>query len=382
MPNTSLSPELCSRIVQFVDVRHTSDLARLCTVSKVFLKEAEPRLYSQLVFGDPRRAVGALRSVVGSERGVGKWVRVFWFVYEWGVQGTYGGQGGGGQGGGSGGQGGQGGPPPLPRGFWETVRAALKKMTGLEMLVLYDHTRMNTWLRLRFRWDANIVSFVRHQHNLELLQVADFVEAETEERVGVGRLERLSVVEAHVSVAGQFLEERGSRLRNVQVLVDRGHVGVLLGRGSGSGGGAGGGGGGGGAVARLPKGLRGLSILDLPEEYAVEVLEAVSVSCPELRALGQFPLPILKRHKFTASLMRLHYLRCIEVDLSSWQPMPVAGAQRALAAELKTFCPSLRWVVVWLQHTRVTWTYGQNEMWVYRVEGNQWRGGGKLWLKT
>ena len=67
----------------------------------------------------------------------------------------------------------------------------------------------------------------------------------------------------------------------------------------------------------------------------------------------------------------MHYLSSIELDLGRWTPAPnVPAGQRALAGELKMFCPSVKTVVFWLGSTRARWTFSDDQ-WHSRVEAQQ-----------
>jgi hypothetical protein len=55
---------------------------------------------------------------------------------------------------------------------------------------------------------------------------------------------------------------------------------------------------------------------------------------------------VWQRLRFYGMLMRLPRLQCVEFEVSEWQPPPTSrGALRALASELRLYCPSVRCVV-------------------------------------
>jgi hypothetical protein len=58
--------------------------------------------------------------------------------------------------------------------------------------------------------------------------------------------------------------------------------------------------------------------------------------------------------------MQLHYLRSIQLDITRWTPHPVPPAQRALAAELKMYCPTIKYVTFWINDTRFRWHFLQD----------------------
>lgn len=56
--------------------------------------------------------------------------------------------------------------------------------------------------------------------------------------------------------------------------------------------------------------------------------------------------PFIKRLRFYGLLRRLNYLKCVEVDVSEWEPPPsIPAGVRALASELRLYCPSLQQVI-------------------------------------
>ena len=43
--------------------------------------------------------------------------------------------------------------------------------------------------------------------------------------------------------------------------------------------------------------------------------------------------------------MRLRHLRAIELEVTDWDPAPQPTGMRALASELRLYCPSVRFIV-------------------------------------
>ncbi|KAJ7651925.1 hypothetical protein B0H17DRAFT_958106 [Mycena rosella] len=100
--------------------------------------------------------------------------------------------------------------------------------------------------------------------------------------------------------------------------------------------------------------LRALDLADAAytEAGAMELLHRIShtpATARELRYLGTLVLPVggaRCRLHFYGLLMRLRRLRCIEVDVSAWTPPPTSSpAFRAVAAELRLYCPDMHTVV-------------------------------------
>ena len=75
--------------------------------------------------------------------------------------------------------------------------------------------------------------------------------------------------------------------------------------------------------------------------------------------------------------MRLRQLRCIEVDVSEWDPAPGhAAALRALACEIRLYSPSISTVVFVYDFERHIVRATDNGMMVYEEDGvtdNLWR---------
>ncbi|KAJ7450973.1 hypothetical protein B0H11DRAFT_317335 [Mycena galericulata] len=99
--------------------------------------------------------------------------------------------------------------------------------------------------------------------------------------------------------------------------------------------------------------IRALDIADAlyTESGSMELLHRIAHSqttARELRYIGTLVLPVggRKRLNFYGLLMRLHMLRCIEVDVSAWRPPPSSSpAFRALTAELRLYCPDVDTVI-------------------------------------
>ncbi len=66
----------------------------------------------------------------------------------------------------------------------------------------------------------------------------------------------------------------------------------------------------------------------------------------------------------------MHYLKSIELDIGKWQPSPmIPGGQRALAAELQIYCPSVQLVTFWIGNSRVRWSYTTNTgQWQHKID--------------
>jgi hypothetical protein len=62
--------------------------------------------------------------------------------------------------------------------------------------------------------------------------------------------------------------------------------------------------------------------------------------------------------------MRIPALRSLELSVGHWSPFtPGVPGLRALAAEIKTYCPKMRQIVFWLGSHRVRWLYVDSFGW-------------------
>ncbi|KDR77483.1 hypothetical protein GALMADRAFT_224830 [Galerina marginata CBS 339.88] len=462
MQTLSLSPELCGKIVDFTTPRRP-DLLALIQTCKAFQREAEPRLYAQIMLSDTHRARSVCRTLHTSERGLALHVRAFCFT--------------------------QDRPRPtrrpmavaynpdeipsnnLGREFWGVVQSALTKMGNLEILLLADLSAANSWvlddaritfrlreLKIRFAWDIYLVRFLRrHGANLKALHCYDCMDldADVDLALGLGvtnadpnlslppnSLPDLRIFDGMLSHALHLLAlpplsassssppsaQPAPNLSHIQLSVDLNQPDALATLTS---------------IVRLTSSfpsppspsnpthkhtltLRALSLLDPPHDLPLPFLALLApISSPSsspspsplsspLRHLGLLPYPISasSRPTFLAHLLRLPYLTHIELDLSRWAaagpgwgPAPSGGypslpslpslpsypslpshplssnplsshpthasqypaythqltppppSQRALASEIRTFCPSIRVVVFWIGNVKVRWAW-------------------------
>ncbi|KAF5374182.1 hypothetical protein D9615_008866 [Tricholomella constricta] len=343
MPGIPLSGEICARIVQSLGpvTRRgvPGHLAALCRTCKAFQREAEVKLYDSLFFSDPARAHLACRTVSQNER-LALLVRTFWFSYE-------------------------SRRPALPRQFWMGVQNALNQMSNLENLSIFDNTLANSWIldpthikfqlhdaKLRFTWDATLIQFLESQPKLQKLQTIDRSVDTDRLPLSPGSLLALNSFDGTLMVGMHMLS---SPLTHLQMLLENEVLPQFM-----------------SLLPRLwnvHKTLRALSLLELPEELVPDTLSILSSTCPNLVHIGLFPLPPINRHDIHHSLMYMHHLKSIQLDIAAWSPQPNLAAQRALAAELMVFCPSIRHVVFWINSTRFRWHYVHE--WLHHVDVQQ-----------
>ncbi|KAJ6482284.1 hypothetical protein C8R47DRAFT_1133542 [Mycena vitilis] len=108
-----------------------------------------------------------------------------------------------------------------------------------------------------------------------------------------------------------------------------------------------------GALRRSTAPICALDIADAAytESGTTELLNRIAhtpATAHALRYLGTLVLPVRgrKRLQFYGLLMRFNALRCLEFDVSEWTPPPsLPAAFRALAAELRLYCPAVHTVI-------------------------------------
>ncbi|GLB45335.1 hypothetical protein LshimejAT787_2100950 [Lyophyllum shimeji] len=347
-----LSAEICARIVRSlgsVARRGPGDLAALCRTCKAFQREAEVRLYDALYLSDPARAHLACTTVSANER-LALLVRTFCFTVET--------------------------RRPLTHSFWLVVKHALDQMHNLEHLVLYDSTFANGWVleptqirfqlrdaKLRFMWDAQLVAFLEGQRKLQSLHTFDRLDDTNRVPPAPGSLPLLRNFDGTLMVGMQLLD---SPLTHLQMMVDREMLPSLA-----------------GLLPRLRsvhKTLRSLSLLDVPEDLVAETSAILASVCPNLVYLGLIPLPPIHRHDFYHSLLKMHSLRCIQLDVLAWSPHPNIHAQRAIAIEMRVYCPSIHHVVFWIGQTRFRWQFVDDaQEWHSHVDTHQYPQFDNMW---
>jgi len=258
----ALSPELCGRIVQVASNRR-QDLLALCLTCKAFQREAEVRIYTQLVFTEPEKVLRACDTVINNER-LAICVRTFWFNQDT-----------------------RRSPPNLGQPFWSALQAALIVMPNIESLLLCDNSYANSWIldnpriqfrlreaKLRLTWDAHLIRFLENQTSLRSLHLYDPVEEVITGVLPPNAVPDLQTFDGSLMIGIQFLP---SSISHIQLIVDCDPDQFLD------------------ILARfgiVRKTLRALSLLDIPEEAALGALKIISEVLPDIRYLGLLPYPI------------------------------------------------------------------------------------------
>ncbi|RDX48764.1 hypothetical protein OH76DRAFT_1472247 [Lentinus brumalis] len=253
--------------------------------------------------------------------------------------------------------------------YWGSLRDALRRTTRLRFLNLYFSGGGETdkaWVldgcsfQLRtfhcdFTWDRHLTAFLSSQSRLADLFLADFREPATAATPPDGMaldlptgistsafLPKLSILECTFSEAAVALvpERPVARVKTCfthsRLEEKCTEVRAIV-----------------GALRRSKKRLRALDMADssYTADFSLELLSLLTADaffCGELRYLGTlvFPVDGRKRLEFYGFLMRIPQLRCIEVDVSDWDPPPThTAALRALTCELRLYCPFITTVV-------------------------------------
>ncbi|KAG8214851.1 hypothetical protein J3R82DRAFT_10015 [Butyriboletus roseoflavus] len=252
----------------------------------------------------------------------------------------------------------------LPNNFWPTISEALHHTTRLRFLNLQlDNAgdAAQAWIldgiafRLRtfhcdLQWDAHLVSFLNTQPDIDDLYIVDYsVPEDTTQTspfvsspLNPSALPELSTLECTFAEAACALVPTRpiSRLKTcfskTRLPEKRVELSLLF--------------------SKLMETTHPLCSLDIAdssysEPFSMDLLASVvglQSQVHDLRYFGTLVLPIdgHVRLRFYGLLRVLPSLECVEVDVSEWDPPPpMPAGLRALASELRLYCPSLRRVI-------------------------------------
>ncbi|TBU25096.1 hypothetical protein BD311DRAFT_765291 [Dichomitus squalens] len=247
-------------------------------------------------------------------------------------------------------------------GYWQVLHQALKRTAYLRSLDLYFNTGDppdKAWIldectfQLRtfhcgLVWDDHLATFLSTQPYLSDLFIADYPESAAEVMAppivpsDSTFLPKLSILECTFSEAAVSLVP-GRPVCRVKTCFTRSKLeekreelnSIVS------------------ALRRSKKRFRAIDIADslYTAEFSLELLSTVTSDaqfCADLRYVGTLVLPVdgRQRLEFYKMLMRLRRLRCLELDVSDWDPAPThLAALRALTYELRLYCPSIVTVV-------------------------------------
>ncbi|EIW52328.1 uncharacterized protein TRAVEDRAFT_67418 [Trametes versicolor FP-101664 SS1] len=343
----ALPPDACSLIVKYVaDSRPT--LVSLCTVSKQFQVAAERALYNTLHLTTYDLTISVCRLLACTPRVAGLVVALS--VFNQGEE--------------SGDESGsEDDDAQLPDAdadtdaYWSGLAGALRNTSRLRFLSFYFSDGGQTekaWIldgctfQLRtfhcdLAWDTHLQNFLATQIRLSDLYLADFQSLAIAPPISTSSfLPKLTVLECTFSEAAAALvpDRPVCRVKTCfthsRLEEKRTELQIIA-----------------ASLRQSKKRLRALDIADssYTPEFSLELLSHIThepALCAELRYIGTLVLPVggQQRLEFYGFLMRLPQLRCIEVDVSDWDPPPThAAALRALTHELRLYCPTVTSVI-------------------------------------
>ncbi|KAL5519700.1 hypothetical protein ACEPAG_1360 [Sanghuangporus baumii] len=339
-----LSREAYQLIVQFVNSR--SDLYALTLTSRAFQRTAERALYNTLVLSDPSITVDICRTLSHNPR-LGVLVDALTIFAS---------------------------PhkeddsdnddvAELPGEYWTCIASALAQTTRLRHLNIHaDGETAFAWVlrEAKFKlesfycdltWDRDLVNFLNFQDRLRDLYLSDFpppsptsihdetsgaAESSSSNNLAIrpDALPALSILECSFIDAVAALVP-GRPVTRVKTCFSRedapGKTEELRKLAA--------------SLQHSSTRIRSLDLADASytEDFSLAVLGTMQRRLPELRYFGTLVLPVgLERLQFFAMLMRLRSLHTIELEVSEWDPVPTPQAMRALASELRLYCPSIK----------------------------------------
>ncbi|KAH9889896.1 hypothetical protein C8Q73DRAFT_765405 [Cubamyces lactineus] len=335
----ALPPDACSLIVKYVSDSKTT-LVSLCTVSRQFKVAAERSLYHTL------QLKGHAFTITVCEL-LARTPRLAPLVVALSIHG---------QDGDSDETSSEDGSD-TSEAYWDALAGALRRTTRLHLLnfyfggggqmekasILIDCTFQLRAFHCDLAWDEHLQSFLATQSRLSDLYLADFQSLAIAPSVTTSTfLPKLSILECTFSEAAVALvpDRPVCRVKTcfTHSRLDEKRTELQI------------------IVASLRQSKRRIRALDIADSsydasFSLEVLAKVTgdaTLCAELRYIGTLVLPVdgQQRLEFYGYLMRLPQLRCIEIDVSDWDPPPThAGAMRALTHEMRLYCPTVTSVV-------------------------------------
>ncbi|KAH7927658.1 hypothetical protein BV22DRAFT_1103579 [Leucogyrophana mollusca] len=338
-----LSLEAYRLIVKYVGNR--TDICSLCRVSKGFQRPAERALYNTIYARNPADAM-TLCSLLGKQSRLAIIVEALTiFISDEDRSGDA-------------------DRTALPDDFWPIIARALQRTTNLRFLNLhldYIGDTSTAWIltgstfRLRtfhcdLQWDPHLVSFLNHQPDIVDLYIVDYPVPDNATHASSSQtpplepnaLPNLSTLECTFTEAACALVPNRpiTRLKTcfsrTRLAEKREEMSYLF--------------------SKLPLSTRPLHSFDIAdssysESFSMELLSSViklQNKVQGLRYLGTLVLPISgsERLQFYGLLRRLSLLQCVELDVSEWEPTPpIPAGVRALACELRLYCPSVQRVI-------------------------------------
>ncbi|KAI0345510.1 hypothetical protein BDW22DRAFT_1426198 [Trametopsis cervina] len=352
-----LSKEVYGLVVRHVRTR--SDLLSLSMVSKNFQREAEKALYNTLHLRGRTRSTTICTTLSSAPR-VAAYVEALSLFIDGGQEDN---------GSEDAEEDEEVGESDYSDEFWDVVASALRRTTKLRFLSVYLERvpevsqarildgcsfQLHTF-HCEFAWDTHLETFLRSQTVLIDLYLADYRElhssADTEPQPTaiLPSLPALECLECTFSEAAMLLIP-GRPVVRVKTCFSRNktekHAELQD------------------LLANLKQSRKSLRALDLADEsydsgFTLEMLALMIATFAHggtLRYLGTlvFPVDGKERITFYTRLMRLPRLRCVELELTEWEPPPMTpAALRALTYELRIYCPSIDRVIYVYDFDRV-----------------------------
>ncbi|KAI0629917.1 hypothetical protein C8Q77DRAFT_1064854 [Trametes polyzona] len=337
-------PDACSLIVKYVaDSKPT--LVSLCTVSKQFQVAAERALYNTLHLTTHEITISVCRLLANTPRLACLVVALSVYNQEDSDESA---------GSGEDEEEDDGQSPDV---YWNALAGALRNTSRLRFLSFYfsDGGQTNkAWVldgctfQLRtfhcdLAWDTHLQAFLGTQSRLSDLYLADFQALAIAPPISTAAfLPKLTVLECTFSEAAAALvpDRPVCRVKTCfthsRLEEKRTELQIIM-----------------ASLRQSKRRLRALDIADssYTPEFSLELLSHITreaALCTDLRYIGTLVLPVggQQRLEFYGHLMRLPQLRCVEVDVSDWDPPPThPAALRALTHELRLYCPSVTSVI-------------------------------------
>ncbi|KAI0088705.1 hypothetical protein BDY19DRAFT_994069 [Irpex rosettiformis] len=352
-PKLTLPTEVCSQVVQYA---YPSDLPALGRTSKAFQVLAETRIYVHITMKDDAslRRIGT--ALLSRDHVRSSYVRRLWVYQDPRIS-----------------------RGPWSEGHWRVIQNILPKLVNLESTYIFDEAYVNTWIfdtnqirfQLReatfgFNWDNALVNFLEGQHELRILCIqAPDEDDNTRRTLAPGSLQKLESFDGPLFVATDLIT---SPLRRLCIRVDEENAPLFSAYIT--------------EFARTNKTLSSLNVLHVPEYLVADSLHVLALSpvSGSLRYLGILNLPVSERYDIHRSLLKFERLEVIQMDVSHWNPPAMILHFAMLATELRTYCFTLRCVVIWV-NTQQWLGRCENDHWVFQqlpgqhhpTRDNQWR---------
>ncbi|KAI0698104.1 hypothetical protein BC835DRAFT_1269369 [Cytidiella melzeri] len=337
-PRLTLPAEVCAQVVQYA---HSSDLPALGCTSKALQVLAETRLYQHVIMKDPTSIYRMSLALHARDFCRAPYVKRLW-VYQ---------------------------DTRCSRGVWAeelwiVIRNILAKLENLEIIYIFDENCTNTWIfeprvlsfrlkeaNLGFSWDETFVSFLETQTELRALTIQVPDEDEHTRRIlAPDSLQKLESFDGPLFIAADFIT---SPLTRLNTRVDEENAPLFSTYIT--------------TLAHSNKTLRSINVLHIPEYLVSDSLRVLASSylSSTLRYIGILNLPATEHHDIHRSLLKFQCLEVVQVDISHWAPVPMFCHFPMLATELRTYCFTLRSMLIWVNTHQYLGRY-DNERWVFQ----------------